>query len=232
MTNSKVQIKLKQRCNKLDSKDYDNLECWMMQEAMNKAQIEFCRINAHGGNPYREGAEQSTTRVDDLQNLITSYSLKGDNGSVYFESNNMPKDYFRFNKVILKGIKGSCTATDIKVYEAEEANSEVLLGDINYSPSFEWRETFCTLASNKVRIYTNNDFKVKEATLVYYRMPKEIQFKGCVNLDDGTVYTNDQICEFKDDIVEVMIDMAASILTGDVESMQTQRLAANADKAN
>lgn len=232
MTNNKVQIKLKQRCNKVDSKDYDNLECWVMQEAMNKAQLEWVRVQLHGGNIYKEGAEQSTRRVDDLEILLDNYPLKGTTKDKYFESQELPKDYFQFNKVVLKGTNGKCDAANIRVYQTEEANTEVLLQDENYKPSFEWRETFCTLMNNKVKIYTDNKFSIKEAVLIYYRQPREIRFLNCVSLDTGIVYTLDQTCEFKDDITELIIDLAASIITGDLESIQTQRLAGQVEKNN
>mgnify|MGYP003301220145 CR=1 FL=1 len=70
MENSTLFIKLKQRLNKLDSNDYDNIECWQFIEAFNKAQIEWCRRNLHGGNMYKEGDELSKKRIDDLQPLL------------------------------------------------------------------------------------------------------------------------------------------------------------------
>ncbi len=50
MLNSAIVIKLKQRINKLDSQDYDNIECWKAVEAFNKAQVERCRRQLHGLN--------------------------------------------------------------------------------------------------------------------------------------------------------------------------------------
>jgi len=232
MTNNKVQIKVKQRCNKIDSNDYDNLESWVIQEAMNKAQTEFCRRQLHGGNQYREGAEQSIRRIDDLQQLLTPYKLTGESTSIYFESTNLPKDYFEFNKVIIQGTKDKCTVDGFKVFLTEEANTELLLSDENYKPSFDWRETFCTLINNKVRIYTNGEFILKEPKLIYYRQPKEIKFLGTINLDTGENNTIEQECEFKTDIVELIVDEAAAIITGDLESIQTQRLSAQAERNN
>jgi hypothetical protein len=42
--------------------------------------------------------------------------------------------------------------------------------------------------------------------------------QGCTNPYDNTVSTVNVDCEFKDDIVEVIIDEAASIIAGDIES--------------
>ena len=72
MLNSTIVIKLKQRLNKLDSQDYDNIECWQAVEAFNKAQVEWCRRQLHGINIVKEGDEQSTRRKDDLQVLLNT----------------------------------------------------------------------------------------------------------------------------------------------------------------
>jgi hypothetical protein len=46
-----------------------------------------------------------------------------------------------------------------------------------------------------------------------------------VDPSTGTVNTRDVVCEFKDDIAEILVDEAASILAGDIESLtQYQRL--------
>ena len=62
MLNSTITIKIKQRINKLDSQDYDNIECWQIVESFNKAQVEWTRRQLHGGNQYKEGDEGSTRR--------------------------------------------------------------------------------------------------------------------------------------------------------------------------
>ena len=75
MNNNLLQIKIKQRLNKLASLDYDNLECWQIQEAVNKAQIEWTRRQLYGYNVRKEGAEQSSGLVDDLQKLMVHETL-------------------------------------------------------------------------------------------------------------------------------------------------------------
>jgi hypothetical protein len=50
MLNQTIVLKVKQRLNKLDSQDYDNLETWQIIEAFNKAQVGWCRRNLHGIN--------------------------------------------------------------------------------------------------------------------------------------------------------------------------------------
>jgi hypothetical protein len=59
MLNSTIEIKVKQRLNKLDSQDYDNIQCWQIVEAFNKAQVEWVRRQLHGTNAFKEGDESS-----------------------------------------------------------------------------------------------------------------------------------------------------------------------------
>ena len=68
MENNTLLLKLKQRLNKLDSQDFDNIECWQFLEAFNKAQVEWCRRNLHGGNMYKEGDELST--ISTMRNIF------------------------------------------------------------------------------------------------------------------------------------------------------------------
>ena len=104
------------------------------------------------------------------------------------------------------------------VYLAEEGNLNQLLRDDAKKPNFEWAETFATLKGNKVNVYTDNTFEIERADLVYYRQPIKIQIQGCVDPYTNVASTANVFCEFKDDIIELIIDEAVSILAGDIES--------------
>ena len=70
MNNTTLQLKFRQRLNKIASNDYDNIECWQIVEAFNKAQVEWCRRQLHGNNIFKEGDEMSKRRIDDLKQEI------------------------------------------------------------------------------------------------------------------------------------------------------------------
>jgi hypothetical protein len=232
MNNNLLQIKIKQRLNKLSSFDYDNIECWMIQEAFNKAQLEWVRRRLHGLNAMKESSEQSVTVVDDLQILLSETELLGVEQLKFFETGIIPANYLHFVR-IGANIKNDCCPkrTLSTIYQAEEANVDILLADSFKSPSFEWAETFCTIIGDKIRIYTNGLFTVHDAKLVYYRKPKDIQILGCTNISTGQTFTSNVECELKDDICEIIVDEAAAILAGDIESMnQYQREVQNAQR--
>ena len=98
MTNSVITVKMKQRLNKLDSQDYDNIECWQIVESFNKAQVEWTRRQLHGVNPVREGDEQSTRRIDDLQVLLNKALLGLDKYDNMFTAAELPGDYLQWKR--------------------------------------------------------------------------------------------------------------------------------------
>ena len=217
MLNSTIAIKLKQRINKLDSQDYDNIECWQVVEAFNKAQVEWCRRQLHGINIVKEGDEQSTRRKDDLQVLLTMDPIVVTDKKIYF-SGPVPSDYLQWKRIDVLACHECCEDRRMTVYLAEEGNLNQLLRDKSKQPSFEWAETFATLIDNKVHIYTNDEFKITDAEVIYYRQPRQIQILGCIDPYTNIESTEEVLSEFKDDIVELIIDEAVSILAGDIES--------------
>lgn len=224
LTNNLLQIKIKQRLNKLASMDYDNIECWQIQEAFNKAQLEWVRKQMYGLNTRREGSEQSTGLVDDLQQIMTSRETTGIKRRGFYEIQ-LPQDYLYFVRVDAFAHKSCCPdKRRLTVYQAEEANMGVLLTSDTKGPSFEWGETVCTLVGDTLRVYTNDEFDVRDVSIVYYRQPKEVRFQDCANPNSGGVYEQPQQCEFKADIAEIIADEAAAVLAGDLESItQYQR---------
>lgn len=219
MLNSTVQIKVKERLNKLDSLDYDNIECWQIVEAFNKCQIEWCRRQLHGGNIYREGDEMSKRRVDDMQILLRELPLTGTVTDTYFEAQNFPANYLEYKRVSTEAKTECCEPKSMTCYLAEEANVNLLLRDPLKNPDFSWGETFCTLIDNKIRVYRNTDFDIVNPVLTYYKKPRNIEIIGCVDPYTGTVSTVDVTSEFKDDIVELILDETASLLAGDINEV-------------
>jgi hypothetical protein len=217
MQNSVIAIKMKQRLNKLDSNDYDNIECWQIVESFNKGQVEWARRQLHGMNQVKEGDEESTRRKDDLQILLVTETLPTVDKEYYFRGV-IPQDYLQWKRVDVFANKDCCDKRRMTVYLAEEGNLNQLLRDKAKQPNFEWAETFATLKGGDVNVYTNGEFDVQKMDLIYYRQPIKIQIQGCVDPYTGLASTANVQCEFKDDIIELIIDEAVSILAGDIES--------------
>ena len=234
MNNATIQLKVKQRLNKLASNDYDNIECWQIVEAFNKGQADWCRRNLHGINLPKEGDEASTSRIDDLQVLLTEYIPNLISGDTYYETaTDIPGDYLRYKRISAKASDECCTSPrPMVVYLAEQGNTDILLRDVNKKPSFDWAETFATFMDNKMQIYTNGEFTIDSVTFTYYRQPRKIQIANCVDPYTQVASTVDVECEFKDDLIEVLIDEAVKILAGDIESTIQMERASNSVEQN
>ena len=234
MLNSAILIKVKQRLNKLASNDYDNIETWQIIEAFDKAQVDWCRSNLHGLNIVKEGDEQSTRRIDDLQVLLTQVPVNMNNRQTYYESVNFPADYLQWKRVSAQATSDCCSDPQpLVIYPTEVANVDLLMRDPNKGPSFDWLETFSTLSNNSLKIYTNGLFTPVNVFMIYYRQPRKIQITNIPDPYTGVVPTVDVIPEFKDDLVELFIDETVKILAGDIESMtQFQRMSQATEENN
>jgi hypothetical protein len=232
MNNATIQLKIRQRLNKLASNDYDNIECWQVVEAFNKGQVEWCRRNLHGNNLYKTGDEGSKRRIDDMQILLSEVNINLAKKDLYFESPALPADYFEWKRISARSKTDCCDNRRMVIYLAEEANVDLLLRDKMKRPSFEWGETFCTLRGNHLKIYTNNEFNIAEAKLTYYRQPRRIQILGVIDPYTNVASTVEVECEFKDDLVELFVDEAAKILAGDIESINQITIQGNSVENN
>lgn len=232
MKNSVIKVKVKQRMNKLASNDYDNIMDWQIVEAFKKGMVGWCRRQIQGANLTKTGNESSNRRIDDIQILITPLTMQFGKKDGFYASNSFPKDYFQWKRISAKMKADCCEPRPAMIYLAEEANVDELLRDVNKNPNFQWAETFCTIGGNVIKIYTANKFDLEDVVLTYYRQPKRIQILGTVNPYTTEPSLEEVECEFKDDVIELLIDECVKIITGDIESITINQIAEQSVEQN
>lgn len=223
MTSTQAALKIQNGLNKLSSSDYPNVELWKMEEAVNSAVLLICRRKL-------STKEATTSLVDDLQTLLKSEKLSGDNKEVYFLSKKLPSDYFAYSKNTPICKKGYCKNVRLVSDLVEDANVDELLSDYNSSPSFDFEQTFHTINGNKIKQYHNDDFEVKELELSYYRRPQYITFPNTPQVNGGI--GKDMTWEFNDGMCELIIEEATGILAGNIESINRYQIAQNNKQLN
>lgn len=205
MTSREASPKIKLRLEKLDSNDYDNLTQHQLEEAVNKAVLEFIREK-------KKMADETTSfDVDDLQILIKEKSLSKVERDTYVLTYPIPDDYLFLKRVTPKCNKGFCENVYIKSTLIEESNVDEWLQDYNSQPSFDFEETFHVLSGNRIKVYHNKDFSIEEVKLTYYRLPEKISFDR---------NTNTREWEWKEDTAEHIIDRAVRLLASDTANQQ------------
>lgn len=223
MDNNTLQLKFQGRLNKLASQDYDNLECWQIAEAFNKAQLEWTRRQIAGLNQRQVADEGDKQIKEDLQVLYSEKSLDFVLHPDYAETEKFPEDYHLTKRVDVKAKSSCCGARPMRVYPCATSDVTARLRDENARPDFEWAETFYTLGGNRLRVYRTADFDISEIRLTSYHKPREVSFLGCISTKTGLPLP-DVTCEFRDDVTEIIIDEAVSTLAGDIENqLQMQR---------
>ncbi len=216
--NSKIAIqRIDNALEKQASNSNANLNNWDKEDALNKALNDWIRRQIHGTNPHREGSEESEMRVDDLQPiLIPEKKISVTNGPIFSDTTKLPEDYRYYNRLTVIASKGECGDVRIKSTFVENANVDDLLQDWTFSPSFDFEQAFHIMSSNKFRVYHNDEFKIEEVKLSYYKNPQKI---SCEKKDFDNTW------QWKDDVAELIIDEAIKLLSGNIEAQNAFALA-------
>jgi hypothetical protein len=205
-----ILAKVNLRCNKSASNDYDNIWRYQVKEAYYKETLDLVRRIVKGKTNTLEGDEETSSTIDDLQILLDSKSLTSKDKGNFNESEKLPSNYLHYKRVTPIVSKGECSDVRLKSHLREEANVDDLRG----YPSFDFEETFHTLKGNRVNVYHEKDFKIDSIDLVYYRLPKKVDFTKL-----------DEVIEFNDSFCELIVDNVARLLNSDMENLNQKGLA-------
>lgn len=224
ITSLDIAIKVKNRLNKIDTQDDENISVYNIVEAYNKAQLNVVNRLYGKNNNYKTGVESSKKRTDDLKVLINpepiTLSVMKKDG--YYLTQNMPSDYFHHVRTICIAKTFKCAKKELFVYLQEESNLNILLKNEYVNPSFEWGETIGTIVGNKLKIFTQDKFDVIKVYLTYIKRPRQIDIPGYIKLDGQPSTRIDP--ELPDDIIEMCIDETTRILSGDMQNQFSNQI--------
>tara|TARA_R100000664_G_scaffold782_1_gene2274 strand:- start:52160 stop:53512 length:1353 start_codon:yes stop_codon:yes gene_type:complete len=204
MDNNTLQIKFKQRLNKIASNDYDNIECWQIVEAFNKAQIEWCRRQLRGTNMYKDGDEMSKRRVDDLEILLKEVDLIGDDVNYdstfgYFQSSNFQNiytgDYLEYKRIKASAIQCDPGAPGIPAQPGtpDGPPTEIpIFEEVESTISVHWP---IVRTKNGITIMTGNPCNYVEFSAYYSSGPGEwtFDFPEAFVTTSGTIITDPEV---------------------------------------
>lgn len=213
--------KIDQKLNKLSSNKHQSIALEDKILSLNEAQIKLIKRKVDGlSTSSGIGLDGFRKRYEDLQNLIEEYDKSPLNLSATDKNihqwqadllNLSPKYLFYVDSYILAD-KGRCKNRRIRVNQdlAKHADVLLLLDNVHYRPSFEYQETFNTISSDKITIYSDGTFTPTKIYISYLRYPKYIDKEGYVKLD-GEVSVN-QDCELEDYLEDELVDLTVQDL--------------------
>jgi len=226
MLNQLLRLKLKNRVNKLDSLDYGLVEPWIQAEVLNKAQSDWVRRQLEGVNQEKTGNEASIRRIDDLQQLLSTWTGSFTDRGQFWQSETWPSNYMEWCRIDVQGQDDckKCPPRNMTIFMGNEADVSIYLSDKYRTPNYEWATTFATVANNTFKIWTNDQFDLVDPLVTFYRAPQTIVFIGTLDPYTNTVSPVDIPCEFPDNIAEIIVDEAAAILIGDIDDYMKNKL--------
>lgn len=95
----------------------------------------------------------------------------------------LPEDYFDLSNLSLSATKSDCGSKSLHTIEVKTEDLQELLNDKFNEPSFEYGETFYHVSGDNSITAYKKGFDITEATLKYYRYPKEVDIKGYKRAD-------------------------------------------------
>lgn len=206
-------IDLEQKLNKLGTSTYQGFPIEVMLLALNNAQLQLIKKKLGSNNIYGLGMDSFKKRYEDLQNLIIQMeelpSKKSKNIYQSYQADlTKTKEYFMLPILIAASCtKGSCKGRILDATKiAKHSDLQVMYGNTNQGPSFEYQESIATITNNQLEFYTDTTFSVDKIYFSYLRYPKQIDLPGYTKIDNTSSVL--QNCEFVEYLKDELIDLA------------------------
>lgn len=211
--------KIDQKLNKLSTNEHQQIPLEDKILALNEAQIKLIKQKVDGQNTISGlGLDAFKKRYEDLQKLVVMYkelSLVLKNSVINQWSADLslltPKYMFYVDAYVIAS-KGLCINRQIWINKdlSKHGDISLLLNNNHYKPSFEYQETFNSLSSNELSIYTDGTFTPNKVWVSYMRYPVYIDKVGYVKFD-GTASTNVD-CELELYLEDELLDLTVQNL--------------------
>ena len=226
--------KIDQKLNKLSTNEHQQINLEDKILALNEAQIKLIKQKVDGQNTVSGlGLDAFKKRYEDLQSLVITYnhqplSLTLLNTELNQWMANLhdldPKYMFYIDSYILAD-KGVCTDRKIWINRdlAKHGDIQFILNNDHYKPSFEYQETFNSISSDEISVFTDGTFTPKQIFMSYMRYPDYINKEGYIMLDGEPSF--DQNCELETYLEDELLDITVQSLAMYTENMSAVQTA-------
>lgn len=213
--------KIDQKLNKLSTNEHQQIQLEDKILALNEAQIKLIKQKVDGQNTVSGlGLDAFKKRYEDLQSLVVTYNhqpldltLKNPELNQWSAKLHQltPKYMFYIDSYVIAD-KGLCKDRKIWINRdlAKHGDLQFCLTNTHYKPSFEYQETFNSLSSDEISVFTDGTFTPKKIYVSYMRYPVYINKTGYVMLDGQDSYDAD--CELETYLEDELLDLTVQNL--------------------
>lgn len=225
--------KIDQKLNKLSTNEHQQIPLEDKILALNEAQIKLIKQKVDGQSTVSGlGLDAFKKRYEDLQKLVVNYKdlslvLKNAKLNQYAADLSLltPKYMFYVDSYVI-ATKGLCVDRQIWINKdlSKHGDISLLLNNDHYKPSFEYQETFNSLSSNEMSIYTDGTFTPNKLWVSYMRYPVYIDKVGYIRFDGTPSTTVD--CELELYLEDEILDLTVQNLAMYIENQSAVQNAA------
>ena len=225
--------KIDQKLNKLSTNEHQQIPLEDKILALNEAQIKLIKQKVDGQSTVSGlGLDAFKKRYEDLQKLVVNYKdlslvLKNAKLNQYAADLSLltPKYMFYVDSYVI-ATKGLCVDRQIWINKdlSKHGDLSLLLNNDHYKPSFEYQETFNSLSSNEMSIYTDGTFTPSKLWVSYMRYPVYIDKVGYIRFDGTPSTTVD--CELELYLEDELLDLTVQNLAMYTENQSAVQMAA------
>jgi len=225
--------KIDQKLNKLSTNEHQQIPLEDKILALNEAQIKLIKQKVDGQSTVSGlGLDAFKKRYEDLQRLVVNYKdlslvLKNAKLNQYAADLSLltPKYMFYVDSYVI-ATKGLCVDRQVWINKdlSKHGDLSLLLNNDHYKPSFEYQETFNSLSSNEMSIYTDGTFTPNKLWVSYMRYPVYIDKVGYIRFDGTPSTTVD--CELELYLEDELLDLTVQNLAMYIENQSAVQMAA------
>jgi hypothetical protein len=218
--------KLDMKLNKVAALEHQVIPLENKILSLNEAQLKMIKVKMDFNNPLGLGLDSFKKRYEDLETIIEdaadhplTLSLTDPRINEWSaDLDLLVPNYMFFVDSYIVANKGECLNKVIYVNRGLTKHADVLtlLVNTSYRPSFEYEETFSTIAGQIYHIYTDGTFTPTTAYISYVRYPAYIDYPGYVHFD-GTVSIHTD-CELHNYLEDELLNYAVEELAMDTEN--------------
>jgi hypothetical protein len=212
--------KIDQRLNKLSSNAHQQVQLEDKILALNEAQIKLIKQKVDGISANGLGFDSFKKRYEDLQSLVVNFNEKPIKLKLINEelnqwsadiASNIPNYMFYIDSYVLAD-KGVCKNRKLWINRelSKHGDLQFLLNNEHYKPSFEYQETFNSISSNEISIFTDGTFIPTMLSIEYMRYPVYIDKQGYIKFDGSE--SVDQNCELATYLEDELLDLTVQNL--------------------
>lgn len=234
--------KIDQRLNKLSSNAHQSIPLEDKILALNEAQIAIIKTKISGqAVPNKLGMDAMKKRYQDIETLIVDFtenslSLEEVNPTLNQWDADLSKlnpEYMLYADSYFLADKGKCKNHVIWINKdlLKHGDVQFLLNNDHYKPSFEYQETFNSISSGKISVFTDGSFTPTKLFVAYIRYPVFIDKVGYIHFS-GDASTNVN-CELEKYLEDELLDETVKNLamyTENVTSAQSAQSRINTNE--